>query len=349
MSRIYEALRRAERERAGLQSAAAAAPFRQAEPDQAPPVHGTVPAHEALPEHEAALPAYEGLPEHEAALPAYEAASVQAMLPAASPVSSSAAPPAATLPDLPQLGTVALRPWTPSIERLPALLERGRTVEQFRSLRSRMQELREAGPLKSILVSSGLPQEGKSFVAANLAISLARAKTSRVLLIDGDMRRCSLHTLLGCSNDAPGLTDYLAGSATLEQIMQARSPEGVPAGQDLPSLTFIAAGAASDKASDLSGNHRFEELMKAAWPHFEWIIVDSSPVNLVADGINLARACDGVLLIARGGVTKFTAAQRAVAAFKSARLLGFVLNAALDAAAVGEYYEYEGYVPAAAE
>ena len=85
-------------------------------------------------------------------------------------------------------------------------------MEQFRSLRSTLFELRDISPLKSILVSSGLPQEGKSFVSTNLAMSLARHKNSKVLLIDGDMRRYTLHQILGCESH-PGLADYLAGKA----------------------------------------------------------------------------------------------------------------------------------------
>ena len=113
--------------------------------------------------------------------------------------------------DLPNIAQVR---WLPSLHQLPALDQRGAAVEQFRSLRSRMQEFRDLNTLKSILVSSGLPQEGKSFVAANLAISFARHKAARVLLIDGDMRRASLHKLLGAP-PGPGLTEYLAGKAGL--------------------------------------------------------------------------------------------------------------------------------------
>src|ERR1700751_3273570 len=83
------------------------------------------------------------------------------------------------------LTTIPHRPWAPSLAQLPALLERGPAVEQFRSLRSRIFELRDISPLKTILVSSGLPQEGKSFIATNLALSLAPHKNSKVLLIDG--------------------------------------------------------------------------------------------------------------------------------------------------------------------
>jgi len=242
------------------------------------------------------------------------------------------------------LSTIAVTPWSPAIIQLPALDDRGSAVEQFRSLRSRMHEFRDLNTLKSILVSSGLPQEGKSFIAANLAISFARHKASRVLLIDGDMRRSSLHHLLGCPSE-PGLAEYLAGTATIGEIMhRAKSPEhGPPLHHGIASLTFIGAGKDSDKAADLSGNYRFDELIEVLSPHFDWIVVDSSPVNLVSDGVNLARACDGVLLIARGGVTKFEVAQRALSELKASKVLGFVLNAVTKPPVSGGYYGYDSY------
>lgn len=234
--------------------------------------------------------------------------------------------------------------WKPSLYHLPALEERGRSVEQFRSLRSRMHEFRDLNPLKSILVSSGLPQEGKSFIAANLAISFARHEASRVLLIDGDMRRSSLHQLLGTHSE-PGLSEYLAGKASILEIMQQASvpPRTAAANSGLSSLTFIPAGADTNTAADLSGNYRFDDLIKVLAPHFDWIVVDSSPVNLVADGVNLARACDGVLLVARAGVTKFEAAQRALIELKASNILGFVLNAVTKLPQSGGYYGYDSY------
>ena len=207
-----------------------------------------------------------------------------------------------------------------------------------------MQEFRDLNTLKSLMVSSGLPQEGKSFVTANLAISFARHKAGRVLLIDGDMRRATLHKLLGCPQ-GPGLTEFLAGTASILEVMQR--PRADDADRPLPpglaSLTFNPAGTEHDKAADLSGNRRFDRLIAAAAPHFDWIIVDSSPVNLVSDGVNLARACDAVLLVARGGVTKYEIAQRALSELKASRVLGFVLNAVSRPPVAGGYYGYDGY------
>jgi protein-tyrosine kinase len=241
------------------------------------------------------------------------------------------------------LSKVPVHPWAMSRERLPSLLERGPAVEQFRSLRSRIFELRDISPLKTIMVTSGLPQEGKSFVSTNLAMSLARHKNSKVLLIDGDMRRYTLHQLLGCESH-PGLADYLAGKSGLVEVMQRQEPfEAMTPGAAaiVQNLTFIAGGNGGDKAADLSGSPRFGELIRQATPHFDWIIVDSSPVLPVSDAVNLARFCDGVLLVARGGVTKFPVAQRAQSELKASNILGFVLNAVQEAPQVGSYYGYD--------
>jgi capsular exopolysaccharide synthesis family protein len=234
--------------------------------------------------------------------------------------------------------------WQPILDKLPALEERGAGVEQFRSLRTRLFAFRDLNKLKSILVSSGMPREGKSFIAANLAISFARHKASRVLLIDGDMRRSSLHTLLGCSR-SPGLTNYLAGEANLLEIMQRAqvNQDGSPLFAGLGSLTFIGGGDEGDKAADLSGSKRFHKLLERAAPYFDWIIVDSSPVNLVTDGVNLAAACDAVLLVARSGVTRFEAAQRALGELKSSKILGVVLNAVEEPPHADGYYGYASY------
>lgn len=242
------------------------------------------------------------------------------------------------------LGEIALHPWKPSLTALPTLGERGECIEQFRSLRSQIYQFRDQGPLKTILVSSGMPSEGKSFVTANLAISLARNKNNNILLIDADLRSPSLHSLLGAPRK-PGLTEYLAGNATAEEILQSnQDPRIIESGRVLgiPNFTFIPAGAGGDNSSELIANHRSQELIATLAPYFDWILIDTPPALAFADAVDLARAADAVLLVARGASTTYDVAQRAQATFSNSRVLGFVLNAVKNAPHTTSYYYYYG-------
>ncbi|MGB0080454.1 MAG: CpsD/CapB family tyrosine-protein kinase [Terracidiphilus sp.] len=241
------------------------------------------------------------------------------------------------------LENIAQHPWKPLIASFPTLTDHGAGVEQFRRLRSHVYQAHVEAPLKTILIASGMPSEGKSFVAANLAMSMARNSVHNILLIDGDLRRPTLHNLLGAPNTA-GLSDYLAGTAELIDIMQRyRRPETAEdAGEDIVSnLTFIPSGKSSDNSSEFVANHRIEELIAKVSSHFNWILIDSPPVLAVTDAVDLARAADAVLLIARGASTPYDVAQHTQAAFSNSRILGFVLNAIEDAPRNGSYsYDY---------
>jgi len=235
-------------------------------------------------------------------------------------------------------------PWQPSIASLPTLADRGAGVEQFRSLRSRIYQARYEMPLKTILVSSGMPSEGKSFVAANLAMCLALNTVNNILLIDADLRRPTLHGLLGAPN-TPGLSEYLSGLSELNAIMQrdARLRNAEPDHvSGIPNLTFIPAGKHGDDSSELVTNHRMEELIATVSSHFDWIVIDSPPVLAVTDAVELAHAADAVLLVARQAKTPYGAAQRTQASFTNTRILGYVLNDVKDAPLRGSY-SYYGY------
>jgi len=237
---------------------------------------------------------------------------------------------------------IAQHSWRPSVPAFPALADRGAGVEQFRSLRSRVYQARYEAPLKTILVSSGVPSEGKSFVAANLAVSLARNGINNILLIDGDLRRPTLHDLLGAPN-TPGLSEYLTGVAELNAIMQReRSPKSVATAgaAGLSNLTFIPAGKCGDNSSELVAHPRVEELITTVAPLFDWIVIDSPPVLAVTDAVELAHSADAVLLVARGASTPYDVAQRTKTTFANARILGFVLNDVKDAPRRGSYYNY---------
>lgn len=241
------------------------------------------------------------------------------------------------------LDHVATSAWSPSMLSLPTLNDRGESVEQFRSLRSRVYEFHLQKPLKTIVVSSGMPGEGKTFVAANLAISLARNKNHDVLLIDADMRRPSLHGLLGALA-GPGLSEYLTGAADLDEIIQHHEPAETCVNQTVPGLKnlfFISAGKDSGSSAEFLSSNRFEDLLSALSAQFTWIIIDSPPAVAFADAIDLARAADSVLLVARAASTPHDVVQRTQAAFGGSRILGFVLNAVKNPPHAGSYYYYD--------
>jgi protein-tyrosine kinase len=242
------------------------------------------------------------------------------------------------------IGAISTHAWRPVVHTIPCLLERGEVVEQFRGLRSRLAQARDEAPIRTMLVSSGMPVEGKSFVALNLAISLARESVNRVLLIDCDLRRPTLHKWLGAKN-APGLSEYVAGTADLLGILQRNQSwkiDGLSAADAILNFTFIPAGEYSDNSSELLTNGRMGGLLASLSPHFDWILMDSPPVLAVTDAVDLARYADAVLLVAREACTPFEVAQRAQAAFRQSRLLGFVLNAAKRIDRKKHYY-YSSY------
>ena len=207
--------------------------------------------------------------------------------------------------------------------------------EQFRTLRSRLFQMRtNQQQLRTLLVTSSIPAEGKTFVASNLAQAIIRQPDRRALLIDADLRRSRLHVPLGAPT-SPGLTDYLRGAADLMSIIQ-QSQEG--------NLCFIPGGDEVTNPSELIANGRLKPLLDRLARIFDWIILDSPPCLLVADASMLADMCDGVLLITRAGVTPVTVAQRACQELQGRNMLGVVLNAMQDShTRYSDYYYGYGY------
>jgi protein-tyrosine kinase len=205
-------------------------------------------------------------------------------------------------------------------------------MEQFRTLRARLHAAREKMSLKTVLVASALPKDGKSFVAANLAQVLARQQGRRVLLIDGDMRLSSLHTSLGTVS-TPGLGDYLLGEADELSVIQ-RSP--------LDNLFFLPSGRTVEHPAELISNGRLRLLQQRIGHLFDWIVIDSPPAVPVADASQLAQYSDGVLLVVRSNATPYDIAQKARREFQGKTLVGVVLNGATRD---GNYtrYAYETY------
>lgn len=201
-------------------------------------------------------------------------------------------------------------------------------AEPFRTLRSRLYQIAGTRKLKRILITSSVPAEGKTFVAANLAQSIIRQPDRRVLLIDADLRASRLHLALGAPA-SPGLTEYLRGEADERAIIQSGPYEN---------LCFIPGGSDVPNPGELLLSEKMIRLLNMVTPVFDFVILDSPPATLVHDPSLLADLCDGVLFVVRAGETKFELAERAVAEFREKNLLGVVLNGAEEKAAYGQYY-----------
>lgn len=189
-------------------------------------------------------------------------------------------------------------------------------AEEFRTLRSRLYQIREKMQLKRLLVTSALPREGKSFVAANLAQVLVRQHGRRVLVIDADLRNPGMHRHLG-TNSTPGLSDYLLGECDEIGALQ-RGP--------MENLFFMPAGKLVAGAAELLSNGRLKLLLQRLEPMFDWIVLDCSPVIPVSDSTLVAANCDGILMVVRSNVTPSDMAKRAREEFPDKLLLGVVLN-----------------------
>jgi protein-tyrosine kinase len=208
-----------------------------------------------------------------------------------------------------------------------------RGTEEFRTLRSRLYHAREKMPLKKVLVTSALPKEGKSFTAANLAQVLVRQHGRRVLLIDADLRGPRLHMMLGTTS-SPGLVDYLQGDCDEFSIMQ-RGP--------MENLFFIPSGQETSNPAEMVSNGRLKTLLQRVEALFDWIIIDSPPAVPVSDAGVLAKACDGVLLVVRSNTTPVDMARRARQEFPDDSLVGIVLNGANGDAMPYTRYYYGSY------
>jgi protein-tyrosine kinase len=200
--------------------------------------------------------------------------------------------------------------------------------EPFRTLRSRLYQVAATKKLKKMLITSSVPAEGKTFVAANLAQSIVRQGERRVLLLDADLRAPRLHLALGAPN-TPGLSDYLSGDVSECSVTQ-KGQEG--------NLFFIPGGTLVSNPSELLLGKRMSHLLEVLTPLFDWIIIDSPPTLPVHDASILADLSDGVLFIVRAGATDFEIAQKASAEFRGKNLLGVVLNRTDRSNIYGGYY-----------
>ena len=202
-------------------------------------------------------------------------------------------------------------------------------AEKFRFLAVRLRQLRQTRPLKKILITSTIPQEGKSTVAANLACTLARRRPQRTLLLEGDLRRPTLATRFGIGRVA-GLSEWFRGEGSAMNIYRL----------DSLGMWVLPAGNAAENPLELMQSGKLSPLMEQLSAWFDWIVIDSPPVLPLADTSIWGRLADGIVLVARPGVTEKQQLQRGLAALEQSKLLGALVNSSTDAAHSDYYQRY---------
>lgn len=223
--------------------------------------------------------------------------------------------------------TVPFSPFSESLLVDPAK-PRQAPGEEFRTLRTRLNHLQTQSALHTLVVTSASPAEGKSFTAANLAITQAQLANKRILLADFDFRRPTVDRLfqIDC---APGLTDYLLGKVELGDIL--RHVEGT-------NLYVLTAGHSVPNPLELLNLSECKTLIDALRNHFDWVILDSPPLLFAADGNLLATMCDATILVVRIGATTFDSVTRAIQSLCENNVIGVVVNGARRGELYSKYY-----------
>jgi capsular exopolysaccharide synthesis family protein len=222
-------------------------------------------------------------------------------------------------------------------------------AEAYATLQTNIVFSRTDRAVKVLVVTSALPGEGKTTCATNLALTLTQ-RGIKTLVVDADLRRGVLNRAFDASLE-PGLANVLLGSVTLKAALRR-----MEVGDTRSVMHYLTAGARADNPTGLLESERMRTLIRELSEEFDRIIIDTPPVNVVTDAALLGSWADGVLLVARSGMTERPALGYAVDQLRRVRapLLGVVLNAIdfrRDAAydKAYRYYDSEEYLNAAAE
>jgi tyrosine-protein kinase Etk/Wzc len=225
---------------------------------------------------------------------------------------------------------------SPSREFLMSEKSKSNISEAFKALRTRIQFAKlEDKPLKSILITSSIPSEGKTTVAVNLAGSFALTG-KRTLVLDCDLRKPRIHSLFGIER-YPGLSDYLFSNCSLEEITRKT---------ELENLFIITAGTIPPNPSEILGSAQMKKFIQKLEEMYDIIIVDSPPFLSVTDAEILYNVTDGAILIAQSNKTikqAFFSAYQRLTTMNKHNLLGVVLNNFKYKSSYGYYYNYYYY------
>lgn len=202
-------------------------------------------------------------------------------------------------------------------------------VEAYKNIRVHLLSSLNSINGKTVVISSPYASDGKSTTAVNIAITISHLN-KKVLLIDADSRRSTIHKKLKMENET-GCTDVVTGEAQLGEVVKPYNNY----------LDILTAGSAVSNPSELFSSSDFDLLLQKARDIYDYIIVDSPPINIVSDALVVAQKCDGLVLVARASVTTYESFKSAVDAAKSLdiNIIGTVLNG-IDRS-YNKYYKYK--------
>jgi protein-tyrosine kinase len=206
-------------------------------------------------------------------------------------------------------------------------------MEEFRTLRTRLNHMKSLQPIHSVVVTSASPAEGKSLSATNLALAEAHLAGNVTLLADFDFRRPIIHSLFQ-TDRSPGITDYLLGKVPLHQAL--RKIAGT-------NLYIMPAGEAVINPLELLNLREVKLLLDRLPTLFSWIILDSPPLLFAADANLLSTLCHGTLLVVRIGHTTIDSVTRAMQSLCNNNVLGIVVNGARRGELYSKYTYYHSY------
>ncbi|HXM22906.1 MAG TPA: polysaccharide biosynthesis tyrosine autokinase [Terriglobales bacterium] len=219
-----------------------------------------------------------------------------------------------------------------AVELVTQSRPRSQIAESYRALRTSLLLTFAGGPPKVILITSALPEEGKTTTSVNSAIVLAQ-KGTRVLLIDADLRRPSIHKTLGMGPKI-GISNVLTGSATLQQAI---IPSTI-----LPDLFILPAGTPPPNPAELLASNKMKNVLEELRKQYDHIVIDTPPTLSVTDAVVMSTSADAVVLVIRSGHTTKPALRRArdILLQVNARVCGVLVNA-VDLNSPDYYYHYE--------
>jgi protein-tyrosine kinase len=206
--------------------------------------------------------------------------------------------------------------------------------EQFRVLRARLDLVQKQRGIKTLLVTSACPGEGKTFTACSLAGVLAREPGRRTLLLDCDLRKPQAGRAIGMKGEsiqAQGLSNVLRGEVEITDVI-ASSPEG--------GFFFLPTGPVPTNPSELLSSPALESSLSTTKDLFDWVVLDAPPVLVLSDAAVLAPACDAILLVVRANLTPSKLVAEAVHRLGREKICGIVMNRARHLKSSQYYHDY---------